>query len=56
MGAEHSAEVFPPLYDEGLALCPVSVRGKSGRNRIEQEDLNMSDCHSEASHRKETRL
>lgn len=47
MGAEDTAELLPPLQDEGLVLCPVSVRGGK-RQGIEQVDLNTSDCHSEA--------
>ena len=31
VGAQHRAEVSPPLYAEGLTLSPVSVRGRSER-------------------------
>ena len=34
MGAEHRAEVFPPLYDEGLTFYPGCVRVKVGENRF----------------------
>ena len=44
VGAQHRAEVFPPLYEEGLTLSPVAVRGRSERKydwpgRLEQEWL-----------------